>query len=147
MNAPTPIKPSTGTDAFHRQRSRCIDAFATAEAAVVRLLYQFGEIGGTKPIAVKCAALGLVKASPTYTKQRKLAIDKLLTALEEFLPTRADMAHSRMQIIDLDGVKHARFVNSAATVLPFPPCRLLSFDQMRELTRRVEDIAGQLETA
>jgi hypothetical protein len=62
MTADTAQKPSAGIDAFHRQRSRCIDAFAVVEMLVVSLLRRNGEKCSCEPFGVKAGALLKVKA-------------------------------------------------------------------------------------
>jgi hypothetical protein len=140
-------KPAAGMDAFHRQRSRCIDAFAAVEAQVIKRLKDHGTKCGGEPLAQKIVTLAGTPASPFYPASAKKKTDAVLSSLLELLPVRADIVHAPMVLVVIDGVAHARLINAVAACSPYPSCRLLSFDQFRELTRRLEEIAEQFETA
>lgn len=147
MNAPLIDKPSTGIDAFHRQRSRCIDAFATIEANVIKRLKCNGAKCGEEPFAQKITTLAATPASPGYAAAAKKKVDLALATLLDLLSVRADIVHSPLNLVSVDSVAHARFVNAAVACTQYPLCRLFSFDQLRELTRRIEELAKELETA
>ena len=146
MNAVSPIKPAVGVDAFHRERSRCVDAFALAEAHIAAILTRGGEKCSSEPLGAKLEHLRKLKTSPNYSAANKKRVDELLVAISALLPVRADIVHSRLVLVEIEGVKHAQFLNAVESAQPFPTVRLLTFDQMRDLTRRVDELAGKLKT-
>jgi hypothetical protein len=74
--------PKPGLDAFHRERSKCLDAFAACEEAITKLLKLNGIKSGSEPFGQRVEKLRKTKASPTYTKTRKQRVDSLLAELE-----------------------------------------------------------------
>jgi hypothetical protein len=58
---------------------------------------------------------------------------------------RADIVHARLKLVVVEGVNHALFLNTASDADLYPACRLLTLDHLRDLTRRVEELAGELE--
>ncbi|PEQ11223.1 hypothetical protein B2G71_18215 [Novosphingobium sp. PC22D] len=147
MNAVSTIKPSPpgpGIDAFHRARSRCLDAFAGAEAAVVMIMARTGESNLTVPLGAKVEALAKLKPDPTYSNNAKKTVDGELEKLRPLLCVRADIVHARMEIVTIDGDVHARFANAAVLWHPYPTFRLLNYRQFGELTATVEAIAAKL---
>lgn len=94
---------------------------------------------------MKAGALLKVKASPGYSAATKKKVDAALGRVLELLPVRGDIVHARMKLVVVEGVNHAQFVNAATDASLYPPCRLLTLDHLRDLTRRVEELAGELE--
>lgn len=146
MNAVTQIRPSAGIDAFHRERSRFIDSFAGAEAAVVKLLKANGEKlpSAKEPFAQLLQTLQKLAPGPQLSREKKKLLDEFAVQIGELLAVRADIVHGQMEMAEVSGETHARFVNAREIGKPFPSCRMLSFDQFRELTRQVETLAGKL---
>jgi hypothetical protein len=104
-----------------------------------------GEKCSCEPFGVKAGALLKVKASSVYPAATKKKVDEALTIVLELLPVRADIVHARMKLVVAEGVNYAQFANAAMAMIPYAPCRLLTLDHLRDLTRRVEELAGEFE--
>ena len=145
MNAPMIARP--GTDAFHRERSRCIDAFAACEEAVATLFFQTGAKAGADVLAQKISSLAKIPASPGYAKARREKVIVQLSALADLLPVRADIVHGRLRLAQIDGEIFACFVNAKDLGGDYLKARLLPFENLRTLTRTVTKIAEDLRAA
>lgn len=144
MNAMTQIKPTAGKDAFHRERSQCIDAFAAIEACIAIILTQGGEKCSGEPLGAKLESLRKLKPNPRYSTEQKKIVDDVLTEISSLLPVRADVVHGRLELVLIDGANHVRFTNAVEAAKPFPVTRLLTFEQLRRLTTQAEGLARKL---
>jgi len=137
----TPNHP--GADAFHRERSKCVDAFAAAEMEIIKLLRASGAKIGAEPFKQKIMLIQKVAAGPAYSKARKKATDQLAAELETLLALRADIVHARMQFAQIDGAALACFMNAREAGDTAPVARLMTYEALRSLGKRVIEIANQ----
>lgn len=142
-NAP----PSPGKDAFHRQRSKLIDAFADVEEGVMRLLDQTGSKRGAEPLKQKLAIVLKAKAGPAYSSTRKTQVDEAIKAIDTLLELRADLVHARLAVTMIDVEMHACFVNARETGIIGRKARIMTLVEMRTITTQVEALALRLAAA
>ena len=141
-NLPTASKPNG--ESFHLQRSKCVDAFALAEASVQALLNGAKLKCTTEPFKQKIGMVKKLPANPQYSKARKLEVDNLASELESLLALRADIVHSPMQIALIDGTAFACFVNAKEAGENAPFARLLGYNALKAVARQVLQIANKL---
>lgn len=139
--------PKPGIDAFHKQRSKCLDAFVDCEEAVTALLVASGTKFGGEPFGSKLEALRKAKASATYAKKRKQTVNGLLEQFEELLELRNDLVHSKLQLATLGDNQRACFINAKQTSTGAQTARLFSLDSLRDLTRKAAGLANDLRQA
>ena len=133
-------------DVFHRERSRCVDAFATVELVVNYLLAISGTKCGGEPLGQRIVNLREAKPSSGYSKARKKTVDEALKLLDAWLPLRADLVHGRLQLAELDGEVHACFANARQAALPGKQLRMFELADLRMATQRVTAIATKLQS-
>lgn len=145
MTACQPPKP--GPDAFHKQRSKCLDAFVSCEEAVITLLQASNTKFGGEPFGSKVDALRKAKKSPGYSGERKQAVNRLLDQFEELLEQRNDLVHSRLQIATIGDVQKACFINAKHASTGAQTALLFSLESLRDLTSKASDLASELRRA
>ena len=143
-NIKIPVVTGPGIDSFHRERSKCVDSFALAEAAVVALLNRSDSKCNTEPFKQKIGMLRKIPAGPKYSKANKQEVDILASELEDLLAVRADIVHGPMQFAQIDGIGYACFVNAKDAGEAAPHARLLGYETLRATGRRVHEIAVKL---
>jgi len=126
-------------------RSDLLDAFSDLEARVTRFIAQ-GKLGtkgqhfGAKMLLFgNLEGIGLI-AKTNYAKRDQLA-DKIIS----LLPLRADIVHSHMKLAKVDGIVTGVFVNSQCSDEAHPPCRLMTANDLRQFTRNLSKLAGELD--
>lgn len=142
MAAASPPRP--GIDAFHRERSRCVDAFAQAERAVNKLLDLTASKRGGEPLKQRMANLRKAKVSPSYSAARKKSVEAALDELEARLPLRADIVHGCLQLAEFENENRACFANARQDSGPGTQMQVFSLADFREVTRLVSKIATEL---
>lgn len=140
----TKPSPPVGIDAFHRDRSRCVDAFALAELQVNALLDLTGSKRGSEPLKQRIVNLRKAQPSPRYSKARKQRVVSALEELEARLPMRADIVHGCLQIAEFKTEARACFANARHDDLPGVQLRTFTLLELREVTREVNEIASRL---
>ncbi|MFM5932357.1 MAG: hypothetical protein ACKOPQ_15790 [Novosphingobium sp.] len=140
-----PAKP--GVDAFHRERSKCLDAFVGCEEAVVALLLASATKAGAEPLGLKIEALKKAKPSPSYPATRKQTINGLLGQFDDLLELRNDLVHSRLQIAAIGEDQKACFINARQSSTGAQSARLFSLESLRSVTRKASELAGKLKQA
>ena len=136
--------PQPGIDAFHKERSRCLDAFVACEEAVIALLLTSGCKFGNEPFGSKVEALRKAKSSPTYSAKRKRAVNGLLEQFEDLLELRNDLVHSRLQIATISEDQRACFINARQSPTGTQTARLFSLKNLQDLTKKAADLAKRL---
>lgn len=136
--------PQPGADAFHRERSKCLDAFAALEESVILALAKSGGKSGGEPFGKKIEALKKSKPSPTFTKVAHGAVTKLVADIEPILDLRNDLVHARLQIAKIGEDQRACFINARQCESGTQMARLFSLDSLREVTRKASQIAEKL---
>ena len=142
MESPTTAR--IGIDAFHRERSRCVDAFATAERAVNNTLDATRSKRGGEPLKQRIANLRKVQPMSGYSNTRKLTVDVALNELETRLPLRADIVHGCLELVEFPEDNRACFANARQEVGPGIQMRTFTLSELREVTLKVSEIATRL---
>ena len=142
MNAPFTPKP--GIDAFHRERSRCIDAFSRLEAAIVALLDLANHTCGTESFGQKLALLRKARPTPKLSKARLSAVQKLLNQCEKHAEVRNDIVHSTLQLGIIGETHRACFINMRYCQSGSQTARLFTLEGLRTLTAEMDKIAESL---
>lgn len=132
---------------LHLWRSKAIDAFAQAEAAVDILAAKLNAVAKADMLSQKIEAVRKAKPSSAISEDRKTSIDKLLAELAGLLSIRNDIVHSTMSIEKVGENAIATFAN------PNMKCEFSSFrrvitaPRLQALATRVANLARNLETA
>jgi hypothetical protein len=130
---------------FKIARSDILDAFAELESEVITLLVRFNGDAGcpTRPLAQKLESLAGLKPAPSLSKKRKAEIAAVIDEIKTLLGVRADIVHSRLQIVP-GPTPSALFPNAADANSPYPQARLMTRENMAGLEDQVRKIAGRL---
>lgn len=142
MNAPHNHRP--GIDAFHRERSKCIDAFAAIEEAVMRLLTQSGIKFGGEPLGQKLELLSKIKPSPQFSKQRIAQLHTLYSRCVVVNELRNDIVHSRLQLAAIGDDQRACFTNLRECQSGSQTARLFTLEGLRGLSAETLTLAEEL---
>jgi len=142
-----PHFPRPGLDAFHRERSKCIDAFAAIEEAAVGLLGQEGIKFGEEPFGQKLKLLGRIKASPKRSKERVAHLQTLLNRCAIINELRNDIVHSRLQMAVIGEDHRACFTNLRECQSGSQTARLFKLEGLRELSLEMLKLADELSRA
>lgn len=126
---------------MHAARSKLIDTYNEVDLAVRKRLK--GQGGREKAIVSEnLESLSKIPAGPQYSKSDKKRVDELIVQFRDLQPLRCDVVHGKMEIVSVDGVAHALFVNVQKSSL-FGRCGLLlskaefdsCSDRMTEIAR------------
>jgi hypothetical protein len=138
-----PYNPRPGIDAFHRERSKCIDAFAAIEEAVVRLLSQSDIKFGGESFGQKLGLLQKIKASPSRSKEKVAQLQILLKRCEAICALRNDIVHSRLQLAVIGEDHRACFSNLRECQSGSQIARLLTLEGLRSLSAEMLKLAEE----
>jgi hypothetical protein len=143
MSAINPPKPPK-IDAYHRERSKCLDAFITCEEVVISLLVKAEVKFGGEPFGKKIEKLRKAKVGKLYSEQMKSQTDILLVGFEELMKVRNDLVHARLRLECIDGVEKACFINARECTNGTQVARLFSLESLRAVTRKASELANEL---
>ncbi|MBS0475840.1 MAG: hypothetical protein JSR28_11965 [Proteobacteria bacterium] len=130
--------------AFHSERSRCLDAFASVEECVVALLDILGLPSGGEPFGHKLKALRQAKASPKFSKARLEKLGILIPSCVELNQLRNDIVHSRLQLAEVSGEFRACFTNTKECLVGGQSARLFTLDGLARLSQNFTRLAVEL---
>lgn len=136
--------PKPGPDAFHRERSKCIDAFATLEEAIVRLLTALKAKTGSESFGQKLQLIQKAKASPEISQARLQKVLLLMPRCEELGELRNDIVHSRLQIAIIGEDQRACFTNTRHCLSGSQTARLFTLEGLRSVTVNASALAAEL---
>lgn len=142
MNAPT--NPRPGIDAFHRTRSKCIDAFSEVEQALIWIIERSEGKVGSDSFGQKLEKLRKAKPSPTLSKNQIEKLKKLIDGCSAINELRNDIVHSTLQLAVIGNDQRACFINSAQCTSGSQTARLFSLEGLRGLTAEMTDLAKEL---
>jgi len=138
---------SSTESGLHQWRSRAIDAFARAEAAIDGLLRNQNLVGKGELVSAKLERLRKLKSSSAYSVERKQAIDAVLVEIAALLPIRNDLAHATM-IVRKEGEQAiACFANPNLACSYSRVSREIAAPRLQALAARTNHLAMMLETA
>ena len=142
MTASQPPKP--GFDAFHRERSKSIDAFAALEEAIVRLLVAVKAKAGPESFGQKLQLLQKAKANPEFSQVRLQKVQACLPRCEDLNELRNDIVHSRLQIAIIGEDQRACFTNTRHCLSGSQTARLFTLEGLRAVTTNAGKLADEL---
>lgn len=136
--------PQPGPDAFHRERSKCLDGFAAIEQAVIALLTRTGAKITNGPFGLKVQAIKKLEVMPGLSKSACATAAVLAGEIETILDVRNDLVHARLQIATIGTDQRACFINARQCASGAQLARLFSLESLREVTRKANQIAEKL---
>lgn len=136
--------PQPGPDAFHRERSRCLDGFAALEQSVIALLVRAQVKITNGPFGQKVQSLKKLEPGKGVTNSACLAASVLADDIATILDVRNDLVHARLQIALIGNDQRACFINARQCTSGAQLARLFSLESLREVTRKANLIAEQL---
>lgn len=139
MNAP--FSPQPGVEAFHRERSKCIDAFSQLESAIIVLLSLAGQSCGGEHFGQKLTLLKKAKPNPKLSKARLAKAHELLSRCEALAEVRNDIVHSTLQLAVIAETHQACFINMRYCQSGSQIARLFTLKGLRELSTEMEQLA------
>jgi hypothetical protein len=131
-------------DAFHRERSRCLDEFVALEEALTGYLQSLGIRADGMPLGQKqkrfndhiktnCSALA------DYEKFKGIA-----ARCSSSIAIRNDLVHSRLHIVSIDGANCACLINVGQPRTETIESRIVSLIALQALTKLVKENASAL---
>lgn len=142
MNAPT--NPRPGIDAFHRNRSKCIDAFSEVEQALIAVIDRCGGKIGSESFGQKIEKLRKAKPSPGLAKGKIETLMKLMDRCAAINEVRNDIVHSTLQLAVIGNDQRACFINSRQCDSGSQTARLFSLEGLRSLTAEMTQLAADI---
>jgi len=130
---------------FHLHRSRCIDAFAKAEAAIAAFLARHGTSKENEALGQSVKKLREVPASPSFSKARRTDLHGALDQLAPLLPARNDLAHAELRLLR-GSAALAVFTNPREQDGIGQQARMFSLDELEAFAKTARDVAVRLES-
>ncbi len=131
---------------FHIARSMFLDAFSELEIAVCRLLSMSSTSKGSEKRSFGHRLEELKLVTPCH-KISKEKCAKLADKIERILPLlsmRSDIVHSRIELVNVDGVMHAKIYNNIMSIHNQPYIRLLKLENFKAYSSEAKRIANEL---
>jgi hypothetical protein len=138
------IQPQVKLEKFQRARGRFLDKFAEIEQSVIVLLKLSGAKCGNDSLGQKVESLRNFIAQLKCLKPQFSVALEALDDLEQILPLRNDIVHSRLALAIVDGASHALFRNTRFIQDRAPPVRLLSLKDFKHLEETLTGITTRL---
>jgi hypothetical protein len=135
--------PSPVNDALHIARSRLIDAHAAVEQAIAKRLARLG-IERQQLCGQNIEALRNAKPHPQYSKATRTRVLAQLDELGPIQEIRCDVAHARLQVVELGEETVACFINPQRCGTLSDQARLVFPAQFAEIERRLLRIAAEI---
>lgn len=145
MNAPHFPRP--GLDTFHRERSKCIDAFAAIEEAAIQILELEDIKFGEESFGHKLKLLGKIEASSKRSHDRVTRLQTLLKRCADINELRNDIVHSKLQLATLGDDQRACFTNLRECQSGSQTARLFTLEGLRALSAEMLKLADELRQA
>ena len=136
--------PRPGIDAFHRTRSKCIDAFSEVEQALIWIIERSGGKVGSESFGQKLERLRKVKPSPTLSKAQIEKLTSLIDGCAAINELRNDIVHSTLQLAVIGSDQRACFINSRQCTSSSQTARLFSLEGLRGLTAEMTELATKI---
>ncbi|MFN3551556.1 MAG: hypothetical protein ACK4UL_00495 [Novosphingobium meiothermophilum] len=139
---------STPTDStLHLWRSKTIDAFAQAEAAVDAIARKLNAVPKCDMLGQKIEAIRKAKHNSSVSEERKKKIDQCLGELSKLLGLRNDIVHSPMGIEKAGERILATFANPNLQCDFSEFRRVIPAPRLQALASKVVNLAKTLESA
>lgn len=147
MNAPAAIL-TTGPkppkdDAYAKTRSRCIDAFAKLELAVITASHRLGlTLNERALIGQRIKKLADAATLSKVPQPTRAELQGLCGQSEILLRERTDLVHAEMVVAVLETQSLAIFRNSADLAAGKPEARVYTLSSLKRLQQEVMDTAA-----
>jgi len=132
---------------LHLERSRCINAFVEVEKAVVMLSEKLCPGHNCELLSQKIRRIRDVPASSIYSKEQRKQLHTALDEVETLQPIRNDIVHGALAVLTDGELPHAAFINVRQVDKLAPVARLLTLNQLQDVTKMVCILARRLENA
>lgn len=130
---------------LHRARSELLDAYCEIELEICRLLRLAAVTADKRPLGQKVEQLKSAKASPSYSKANRQAVNAILDTLMPYLDARADIVHGKLVVVTFaKGDERAAFRNPAHQNYFGDVLRILTCEQFQQLTQSCQKVARDL---
>ncbi len=133
-----------GADTFHRERSKCVDAFAEVEQAVITVLRVREQKVGSEPFSAKIAKLKAVSPSSRLSKASVGRLPALIARCSEIANLRNDIVHSRLQIAVINEEHRACFINLREDDRSSQTARLMTLQGIRDTATEMRELGNDL---
>ena len=131
---------------FHVARSIFLDAFSELEKAVSKLLScspTFNEVAKT-PFGNRIQELKNLKPCQKISKEKCAKLSDKIDRIRPIMLIRSDIVHSEMNVVNLNGVMHAKICNNYTVVNDPTLVRLLNIECFKILTKEAKKLANEL---
>lgn len=129
---------------LHLERSQCINAFVEVEKALGDLAAKLAPGRENELISHRIVRLREVPASPLLSKEQRKQLHMALDDAEALITIRNDIVHGALTILSDGGKPIAAFINVRQTEWLAPLARLLTVDQIRDLSVKANQLAGRI---
>ena len=144
MTIPPNKRPTA--DTFHRDRSKCVDAFADVEQAVIVLLRACDAKVGNEPFSAKIQKLSNVAPSSRISKAAVAKMPAVLVRCFEIATLRNDIVHSKLKIVIVDDEHKACFINLREDDKSTQSARMMTLEGLREVSTQMLELANDVRT-
>lgn len=138
----SPTKP--GIDAFHRERSKCVDAFADLEAAVIAMLVFHKVKTGSEPFSQKLVKIAKIPPCPQLSKSQVSRLGEIVKRCQTFSEVRNDIVHSRLKLAVIDNDHRACFINHGQASGCIQNARLFNLQSLRDLSSHLASLTAEI---
>lgn len=131
---------------FHIARSMFLDAFSELEIAVSRLLATANNSNSCskRPFGHRVDELKDLTPNSRLPKDKCAKISDKAARIYPILQIRSDIVHSRLYVVNMDGVMHSKICNNLTSLIDPTLVRLLNIECFKALTRESKKIANEL---
>jgi hypothetical protein len=137
-----PSKPSL--EDWHIARSKLVDAFASLESALGKLLALAKVKSQGETLGQKIEKLRKAKAGPQYSKAHLKKVESLLPDVEALLDVRNAVVHAPLKLAQIDKKIEVAFVNPKCSQPGRRTAILIDYDEFAKLTRETSILAQAL---
>lgn len=132
---------------LHLERSHCINAFVEFEKALSVAAEKLAPGRENELVSQRMVRLRDVPASPQFSKEQRKQLHTALDEAELLILIRNDIVHGALTILN-DGSKPiAAFINVRQTEWFAPVARLLTAQQISEVSSKVQELSGRIARA
>ncbi|MFM5885039.1 MAG: hypothetical protein ACKOQ3_06905 [Novosphingobium sp.] len=143
MNAFTTKNPQI--DAFHRQRSKCIDAFAELEETVVSVQLFVKMKPSSDSLGQKIESLRAAQSTQRLTDESRSNLYAALDKCTALNAVRNDLVHSKMRFLENELGSFAIFANTKNCRAFHQQAQMLTLEGLRHLYAETTEAIKELQ--
>jgi hypothetical protein len=131
---------------FHIARSIFLDAFSELEIAVAALLATCSSFkeGEKKPFGQRVESLKTLLPNSKLSKEKCAKIHDKAAHILPIHIIRCDIVHGQLDVVNIDGLMHAKICNNNTVTHDPTMVRLLNMECFKLLARESKKIANEL---